>query len=142
MIQTRLTLVGADTMQTKLASGSARIHRGVQTRLRNVGFIVAKEAARNAKRGPPNRSPGALERNITFKVGLNHVDIQVYENTQAGEYAKKQHDEIKGRGPGTQAKGSRAGWKFITRAIHEDVGPARMLRILGGAFRLVGATTI
>ena len=50
----------------------------------------------------------------------SQVDIFVPLNSAAGEYAAIQHDVVKGRGVGTRAKGSSAGWKFIERAITDN----------------------
>ena len=50
------------------------------------------------------------------------VDIFVPTNSPAGKYAAIQHDGIKGRGVGTEAKGPQAGWKYIERAIDDNAG--------------------
>lgn len=81
------------------------------------------------KRNPRATSrpaPGGLERSIERQVTGTEAIVFVAANSFAGKYAKKMHDgkgsSWKKPGPGSQAKGSRADEKFISRAIVENEG--------------------
>ena len=92
-------------------------------------FNKAQRAGKaRRKAGSHSRhAPGGLERSIEWEVRgkgfAMEAEIFVTANAEAGEYAKRIHDE-KGktwrkRGPGTVAKGARADDKFILRAVQQ-----------------------
>lgn len=92
-------------------------------------FNKAQRAGKaRRKAGSHSRhAPGGLERSIEWEVRgkgfAMEAEIFVAANAEAGEYAKRIHDE-KGktwrkRGPGTVAKGARADDKFILRAVQQ-----------------------
>ena len=76
------------------------------------------------KRTARRTHPGGLEKSIMFEVKGDTCAVFVPENSFAGAYAKRIHDE-KGvtwhnRGPGTVHKGPQADEKFIERAIADN----------------------
>lgn len=97
-----------DDLRGKIASG---IQRGLDA----TGFMVQREARKNA----PYRD-GYLERSIDYKTGRDYVDIFVPMNSPAGKYAKIMHDSEYNRGDKTATKGSRAGRLYIKRAIDDN----------------------
>lgn len=92
-----------------------KIDSGIKRGLSATGFMVQREARRNA----PYRD-GYLERSIEFKTGRDYVDIFVPLNSPAGKYAKVMHDSEYNRGEKTMAKGSQAGRLYIKRAIDDN----------------------
>lgn len=97
----------------------------------NAGFsnkrIKKTMKAAKARRNPRATSrpkPGGLMHSIMFQSGPDYAEIYVPANSEAGKYAYKIHEEKgltwRNRGPGTQAKGSQADDKFITRAITDN----------------------
>jgi len=89
--------------------------RAIDQAKTNTGFLVQREARRNA---PYMR--GDLERSITFELVEGGVRIFVPTNSAAGKYGYKMHNGKYNRGPGTVAKGARAGRKYITRAATDS----------------------
>ena len=90
-----------------------------------------QKAAWKAKRKPDAHtrpSPGGLERSIESEVyaegHVMGVRMFVAANADAGDYARKMHDEKgkswKKRGIGTVNKGARADEKFVKRAVDEN----------------------
>ena len=73
-------------------------------------------------------TPGGLEKSIEWEVDGDRCLVFVRDNSYAGKYAKRIHDERgvtwRNRGPGTIAKGQQAREKFIERAVetHERNG--------------------
>lgn len=111
--------------------------------LPRVGKLVRDEAKINAPRSPTKEEfsatlkrkkvtdrndffPGGLEQSIEYAVHFSQVFIFVRDNSPAGKYAKRIHDEKgrtwRNRGPGTIAKGEQADEKFIERAIRDKGG--------------------
>ena len=109
-----------------------------------IGLHCVREAKANAPRSPSKKQlsktmkrkkatsrrqffPGGLEKSILAETLPNgDVSVFVAENSFAGAYARRIHDE-KGRtwhrrGPGTVAKGARADEKFIERAMLDNAG--------------------
>ena len=113
LVSTKLT--GFSRIVHKLRQAPKRLDAELKRRLTRVGLYVQKESRRNAK-----FRQGGLERSIQYEVVGDDVKIFVPNNSEAGKYAAIQHDKVKGRGPKTVDKGSRAGWKFIERAIDDN----------------------
>jgi len=109
--------------------------------LPRVGRLLRDEAKQNAPRSPTKAEfsrtlkrkavtdrtdffPGGLEQSIEWAVRFGQCFIFVRDNSPAGKYAAKIHDEKgktwRNRGPGTIAKGDRADEKFIERAIEDN----------------------
>lgn len=124
--------------------------------LERCGLLAQREAVANAPRSPTkdefsatlkrkkrtdrkNFFPGGLEKSIEVRYDAEKMAAVVFvrENSYAGKYARKIHDEKgrtwRNRGPGTIAKGDRADDKFISRAIADNGG--QFLEILAGEFR-------
>ena len=127
--------------------GSFReFNAGVDRACREIGKLVKRTATKYAPKSPTaqvknrirktrrktrkkatatsGRTPGGLERSVTFDAQGNHVDIFVPSNSEAGQYAAIIHDgkgtAWRRRGPGTVAKGAQADAKFIARAITDN----------------------
>ena len=108
--------------------------------LERCGFLAQREAIANAPRSPTNEQysatlkrkqrtarkmyPGGLEKSIEHAVLFDTCFVFVAENSYAGRYAARIHDEKgitwRNRGPGTIAKGRRADEKFIERAVFDN----------------------
>lgn len=79
-------------------------------------------------RGPSGSrpTPGGLMRSIQARSTGETAEVFVPSNSVAGTYAFKIHEERgskwKDLGPGSQAKGSQAREKFITRAASDQAG--------------------
>ena len=135
-----------DTTGDDLFGTLSNFNSGVDRACREIGKLVKRTATKYAPKAPTaqvkqrvrktrrqtrksptatsGRTPGGLERSITFDADGNHVDIYVPVNSEAGQYAAIIHDG-KGsawqrRGPGTVAKGPHADEKFIERAIADN----------------------
>ena len=115
MIDFRVEVTGIRAIGRRFDRATTIVDKNTKAELQNVGFLVQREARRNAK-----FLRGDLERSITFIVGDDYVDCLVPLNSPAGPYAMRQHDVLKGRGKKTRAKGARAGWKYIERAIIDE----------------------
>lgn len=115
MIDLRISVIGLRQLEAKMLSKITQTSVGIQRALTDIGLLVQREAVKNA----PYRE-GDLEESINFKVGRGWVDIGVGINTRAGKYARRMHEDIYNPGPGTRSKGSRAGRKYIERAIDEN----------------------
>jgi len=131
-IETRFQ--GIEKLKRKMANAPRKLTKSLVQQGKEIGLKVVKESQRNAK-----YKDGQLESDITSKVEKKRgeVDVKVYvpKNARSGKYAFIQHFENKGRGPGTVARGSRAGWKFISRAIRDLRG--WILKHYGKAFKAV-----
>jgi hypothetical protein len=106
---------GFDGLVGNFKRADADTQKTIKRNLRNVGFLVQREARRRA----PYKE-GSLERSISFEVGDGQVKIYVPINSAAGRYALEKHDGTYNRGAGTIAKGPQAGPKYISRAIKEN----------------------
>lgn len=131
-----------DRMARGLDSAAERAAREIGKFVKRVAVSYAPKAPtrtllkrlrktkRKTKRNPRAtswRTPGGLERSITFEPDSSGVDILVPANSEAGKYAVFIHDggpngtgDWQNRGPGTVAKGDQAGDKFIERAITDN----------------------
>ena len=110
-----IKLIGDRALAKALLGSGPIIDSEIDAALEEIGLIGQRESRRNAP-----RDEGDLERSIQFKVGSGFVDILVPTNSRAGKYAKIRHDGRYKRGPGTRAKGGRAGRKYISRAIRDN----------------------
>jgi hypothetical protein len=110
-----LTIIGEKRLAAKYHKAPADVQKEIDHKLLEVGQIVQREARRNA----PFKE-GDLENSIQFERGGSWVDVFVPINSRAGKYGKWIHDGRYNRGPGTRAKGSRAGRKYIKRAIADN----------------------
>ena len=129
----------ADAMAT--IKGAERIAPNITPQvLERCGLLARREAIANAPRSPTNDQysatlkrkqrtarkmyPGGLEKSIEHTVLFDTCFVFVAENSYAGKYAAKIHDEKgitwRNRGPGTIAKGPRADEKFIERAVFDN----------------------
>ena len=109
--------------------------------LPRIGRVVVRTAVEYAPRSPTKAEyertlkrktsssrqdffPGGLEKSIEFETAPGKCVVFVRENSYAGKYAKRIHDEKgitwRNRGAGTVAKGPRADEKFIERAIRDN----------------------
>jgi hypothetical protein len=132
-----------------LASVSAYVAQARVRALTRCAMIAHRDSIRNAPRSPSQKiktamrkttrkvkrndratsrpKPGGLERSIDFSVTSETAEIFVARNGEAGKYAYRIHEEgpngsgkWRNPGPGTIAKGARAGDKFIERAITDN----------------------
>ena len=108
--------------------------------LPRIGRVVVRTAVEYAPRSPTKAEyertlkrktsssrqdffPGGLEKSIEFETAPDKCVVFVRENSYAGKYAKRIHDERgvtwRNRGPGTIAKGDHAREKFIERAVKD-----------------------
>jgi hypothetical protein len=103
-----------------------------QIRLVNAGYSNKKirrfkkfGKARRKQSASSRPMPGALQNSITMRNTPDYAEVFVPENSPAGKYAVKIHDEKgqtwRNRGPGTVAKGAQADDKFIERAINDNM---------------------
>ena len=136
---------GADGIKASLADARRIAERAAKEALPRCGRIVVDTAKLYAPRSPTKEefsrtlkrkrqtdrrdfAPGGLEKSIEFSVAADSCTVFVRDNSYAGKYAKRIHDERgvtwHNRGPGTIAKGQQAREKFIERAIetHEKNG--------------------
>lgn len=138
-----------------------RLNEATSTVFRRIGLHCQREAKKNAPRSPTRKQinatlvrkkrtsrqtfPGGLEKSIEYDYSQEGIESQVSvfvpENSPAGKYAKRIHDE-KGsswhkRGVGTQAKGARADDKFIERAVkdNQEHYQTMLVNALDGAIR-------
>jgi hypothetical protein len=82
---------------------------------RNIGRFVLQDAKKYA----PTEG-GDLEDSIKSKVQGDDILIYVPRSSKAGKYAKYRHDEGPRNDVGDKRKGSKAGRKFIERAINDN----------------------
>ena len=112
-----ITIAGIPALKAWARKKPKDADREIRAASRNVGFLVQREARRNA----PYRR-GDLERSIIFEVIEGGVRIYVPTNSAAGKYGNFTHNGAYVPGPGTRAKGFRAGRKYITRAVSGNTG--------------------
>jgi len=121
MIDLRIKFIGIKKASSLLRDGAAKVQKAIDERAKRIGLVVVKRARKYSKISPRgNADRGALQRSIQFKITVQGIKIFVPRNSEAGQYAYLQHEKIKGRGRGTIRKGTKAGWKFITRAIDDE----------------------
>ena len=119
-----------EAMQGKYKRARANMDKGISGKLVKVGLKIQKESSLNAK-----RLEGHLEKSIRWRVSGSKVYIFVPNNVLAGKYAKYQHDGTDGRGDGTIEKSTRAGWKYIDRAI--DDNNDWILKVVGESVKIL-----
>ncbi len=137
-----IVIAGAPDVEAALRKAREHVVRAVRTEgMERAAAYVHTEAVRNAPRSPTkaqfsatlkrkkktdrkNFFPGGLEKSIEHEVKDGEGVVFVRENSYAGKYARRIHDEKgktwRNRGPGTIAKGERADEKFIERAMDQD----------------------
>lgn len=111
-----INVSGVGSTTAWLKSLNPKIRAGLNKGLKNVGFLVQREARRRA----PYKE-GNLERSIIFQADDSQVKIFVPVNSPAGRYAQLKHDGIYRLGPGSRTKGPQVGPKYLSRAVSENV---------------------
>lgn len=123
-----------------ISKAKGKLTEGIAAAIRQCGLHALRESKRNAPRSPTMKqrsatlvrkrrtkqksAPGGLERSIVCDIMGDTATIYILQNSAAGKYARRIHDE-KGktwwkRGAGTVAKGNRADEKFIQRALKDN----------------------
>ena len=115
MSRIEIDVYGLAEITSRLRKAPDKIEAGIQKGLKSVGYLIQREARKNA----PYRD-GDLEENISFITGRNYVDIGVPMNSPAGRYAKIMHEGSYNLGTKSARKGSRAGRLYIKRAIDDN----------------------
>ena len=107
---------------------SARVVQSQSRVFAPVSPTRAQAASDPLYRHKAGRSPGTLQNSITIRKGRLWRDVGIMTGS-ALAYARRIHDRIgwSRRGPGTRAKGSRAGAFFLTRALKKRLPDVRKL---------------
>ena len=151
-----ITVQGVEALCQRLQDAGKIASQVAARGLVRCGYLAQREAVANAPRSPTKEEfsrtlkrksqtdrkdffPGGLEKSIEVDYDKANMSVVIFvrENSYAGKYARKIHDEKgrtwKNRGPGTIAKGDRADDKFIERAIRDN--ETRFAEILPDEFR-------
>lgn len=145
---------GLPEVERYLRGAGKAVSRLATVGLERCGRLVMRTAKEYAPRSPTKAEfsatlkrkkvtdrkdffPGGLEKSIEYAVHFGQCFIFVRDNSYAGKYARKIHDEKgkswRNRGPGTIAKGNHADEKFIERAMNDNA--ANIDAILKDEFR-------
>jgi len=122
MIDVDISTRGFPQVSLNLASIPKQLRHVIPPAILASVLVVHREARRNAP-----YLTGTLESSIKYKAGDDEGAVFVPINSHAGDYARRRHEDQYSRGPGTRAKGARAGRKYLERAVTDNADKIRLI---------------
>jgi hypothetical protein len=104
---------------TTINSYLNRVGKKIDSRLEQAKLEIGRFVLKDAKRYAPLEG-GDLEQSIRSSVKCEDILFYVPRSSKAGKYAKWRHDKGPRRDVGDERKGTKAGSRFIFRAIFDN----------------------